>query len=233
MARKKKQKEEEKPIPYVENVIEEGVKTHEQKVLYSDMMRTIVNDTIAVVPNLEKQQLTKVKDYIHYRGRGWGDDPLEKSEEKEKFPDRVSPTFKHMVEIIENMYACGKKELLDAYIAAARKHGIEISVDEAKMQEPNEAEKLVISSALESLDPLQTKICECNDYMVDVLAPAAENQNVTPKSKFKKIVLYTYRNQKGKSIAENVEDDILENIMYGDSLERLRKEATGQEPTGV
>lgn len=233
MARRKKKNEDEAPIQYVENVIEEGVKQHENKVMYSDMMKTIVNDTLEVVPNLERSQLVKVKDYIHYRGRGWGEDALDKSEDKEKFPDRVSPAFRRIAEIIENMYACGKKELLDVYVGALKKRGISIEVDESKFVEPNEAEKVIISSALESLDPLQTKICECNDYMTDVLAPAAENQNVTPKSKFKKIVLYTYRNNRGKDIADNVEDDILENIMYGDSLERLRKDATGQEPTGI
>ena len=233
MARKKKQKEEESPIQYVENVIEEGVAQHEKKVLYADMMKTIVNDTLQVVPDLERAQLVKMKDYIHYRGRGWGDDPLEKSEDKEKFPDRVSPTFRRLAEIIETMYVCGKKELLDAYIGALKKRGINIEIDDAKYREPNEAEQIVINTALESMDPLQTKICECNDYMNDVLAPAAENQNVTPKSKFKKIVLYTYRNNNGKDIKDKVQDDILENIMYGDSLERLQKEATGQEPTGV
>ena len=232
MARRKK-KEDEAPIQYVENVIEEGVKQHENKVMYADMMKTIVNDTLAVVPNLERAQLNKMKDYIHYRGRGWGEDPLDKSEEKEKFPDRVSPAFRRLVEIAETMYACGKKEMLDVYLKAAAARGVKIEIDEKKFMEPNEAEKIVISTALESLDPLQTKICECNDYMTDVLAPAAENQNVTPKSKFKKIVLYTYRNNNGKDIADNVEDDILENVMYGDSLERLRKDVTGQDPTGV
>ena len=235
MARKKKNKDvtEEKPIPYVENVIEEGVKQHENKVMYADMMKTIVSDTIAVVPSIERVQLNKMKDYIHYRGRGWGEDALDKSEDKEKFPDRVSPTFRHLVEIVETMYTCGKQDLLEAYIKAAKARGVNIEINTAKFNTPNEAEQIVINTALESLDPLQTKICECNDYMTDVLAPAAENQNVTPKSKYKKIVLYTFRNQRGKDIADNVQDDILENIMYGDSLERLRKEVTGEEPTGV
>lgn len=234
MGRKKKKTEEESaPIQYIENVIEEGVKQHENKVMYADMMKTIVSDTIAVVPTIERAQLNKMKDYIHYRGRGWGEDALDKGEDKEKFPDRVSPTFRHLVDIINTMYACGKQDLLAAYINAAKARGINIEIDEAKFEKPNEAEQIVINTALESLDPLQTKICECNDYMTDVLAPAAENQNVTPKSKYKKIVLYTFRNQRGKDIADNVEDDILENIMYGDSLERLRKEVTGQEPTGV
>lgn len=234
MGRKKKNKDiTEEPIQYIENVIEEGVKQHENKVMYADMMKTIVADTIAVVPSIERVQLNKMKDYIHYRGRGWGVDALDKSDEKEKFPDRVSPTFRHLVDIVETMYVCGKKDLLQAYINAAKSRGINIEIDDAKFLSPNEAEQIIVDTALESLDPLQTKICECNDYMNDVLAPAAENQKVTPKSKYKKIVLYTYRNTKGKDIADNVQDDILENLMYGDSLERLRKEVTGEEPTGV
>ena len=169
----------------------------------------------------------KMKDYIHYRGRGWGSDALDKPEKdedtpKEKYPDRVSPAFRNLCQIIEIMYKCGKEGLLDVYLEAAKSRGVEIEINASKFERPDDGEKIVIASALEIMDPLQTKICENNDYINDTLAPAAENQNVTPKNKFKKIVNMQHRIENGKDLSDKIQNELLENIMYGDSLERLR-----------
>lgn len=226
MARKKKKDEDVKPIEYVDEVLEKGIKTLEDTTLRRDMMKQTAKDT-AEVTGVTVQELMKMKDYIHYRGRGWGSDALDKPEKdedtpREKYPDRVSPTFRNVCQIIEVMYKCGKEDLLEVYLDAAKSRGVLIEVDTNKFERPDDGEKIVISSALEIMDPLQTRICENNDYMNDTLAPAAENQNVTPKNKFKKIVAMKQRIENGKDMSDKIQDELLENIMYGDSLERLR-----------
>lgn len=226
MARKRK--ENDKPIEYVEEVLEKGIQTLEDTILRRDMMNQTAKDT-AEVTGVTKSDLMKMKDYIYYRGRGWGSDALDKPEKdpeddtpKEKYPDRVSPAFRNVCQIAEIMYKCGKEELLDVYLEAAKARGVEITIDASKLERPNEGEKIVISSALDIMSPLQACICTNNDYINDTLAPAAENQKVTPKNKFKKIVAMKHRIDNGKDLSDKIQDELLENIMYGDSLERLR-----------
>ena len=223
MARRKKNQE---PIEYIDGVLEQGIKTLEDSILHREMMHQTAKDT-AELSGVSKQDLIKMKDYLYYRGRGWGNDALDKykpeeGEAKEKYPDRVSPAFRNVCEIIEIMYKCGQEDKLDAYINAAKNRGVEINVNVSKFVRANEAEKIVISSALDIMLPLQTCLCNNNDYINDKLAPAAENQNVTPKSKFKKVISMKHRIEAGKDLSDKIQDELLENIMYGDSLERLR-----------
>lgn len=225
MARKKK---EEVQIAYVDKVIEEGVKMFEDSKMRRDMMNKTIKDA-AEVTGIKKQYFIKMKDYIHYRGRGWGNDCIDKykpdresGEVPEKYPDRVSPAFRRLCEIVDVMYTCGRQDLLDVYLKASEGRGIKITIDESKYVTPGPGEQEVINQALETLEPLQTKLCENNDYMNDTLAPAAEHQNVTPKSKFKKVVALTYKQNEGKDIRDTVQDELVDNIMYGDCLERLR-----------
>lgn len=226
MARRKK--ENQKPIEYVDEVLEKGIKTLEDTILRRDMMNQTAKDT-SEITGVSKPDLMKMKDYIYYRGRGWGNDAIDKAEvdkeageTREKYPDRVSPAFRNLCQIIEIMYKCGKEDLLDVYIDAAKSRGVDITVDKSKLEMPGEGEKIAIASALEIMTPLQGKICTNNDYINDTLAPAAENQNVTPKNKFKKIVTMKHRIENGKDLSDKIQDELLENIMYGDSLERLR-----------
>lgn len=223
MARRKKNQD---PIEYIDSVVEEGIKTLQDTILRKEMLHSIAKDT-AEITNVSKQDLIKMKDYLYYRGRGWGEDCLDKfkpeeGEAKEKYPDKVSPTFRNLCEIVNVMYSCGQEDKLETYINAAKKRGVEIIVHEDHFLKAGEAEKIAINSALETMIPLQTCLCNNNDYMNDKLAPAAENQNVTPKSKFKKVVNMQYRITAGKDLSDKIQDELLENIMYGDSLERLR-----------
>lgn len=223
MARKKKNQE---PIEYIDGVIEEGIKTLEDTILRRDMMQQTAKDT-AEITGVTKQMLMKMKDYLYYRERGWGEDCLDKykpeeGEAREKYPDRVSPTFRNLCEIVNTMYCCGQEDKLDVYIEAAKRRGVEIIPHREKFECANEAEKIAIQSALDIMLPLQTCLVNNNDYITDKLAPAAENQNVTPKSKFKKVIAMKHRIENGKDLSDKIQDELLQNIMYGDSLERLR-----------
>lgn len=200
------------------NCLDEGVQYHNEKAELwkemNDVAKECSRDT-----RLEKKVLMKVKDYIHYRGRGWGEDCLEKAEETEKYPDRVSPTFRHLVEIIKNLYETGKEENLDVYLDAVKERGITISIDVSKFTLPSKDVKDRVAVALSVMDPLQCQICEKNDYMNDVLAVAAEEANLSPKDKYKKIVKLAASKRAGHDVDDKVHDEFVKTELFTNGLE--------------
>lgn len=225
MARKKKEKTQ---IPYVDNVIAEGVKMFEDSKLRKTMIKTAIKDA-SEVTGIKPMYFNKMKDYILTHGNGWGNDAIDKYEPDreageipEKHPDKVSAAFRRLCEIIDVMYTCGHKDDLKVYLKAAAGRGININIDDSKYAEPGPGEQIVINTAFETIKPLQEKLYANDDIVNESLAAAAENQNVTPKSKYKKLVRMTYKQNEGKDINDEIQDELLYNIMYGDSLERLK-----------
>ena len=200
--------------------LNEGIEYHNEKRELSKEMNSIAKFCSAET-HIPKQTLIKVKDYLHYRGRGWGDDCLSKSEESEKYPDRVSPTFRHLVEIITNSYATGKEDLLDVYLDAVKSKGITISIDKSMLTLPSAETKEKVAIAISQMDPLQCAICEKNDYMNDVLAEEAEAANLSPKSKYKKIVKLAADKQAGRDVDDKVQDEYVEMELFSNGLEAV------------
>lgn len=198
--------------------IDQGIQYHNEKAdLWKEM--NCIAKTCSRQTGVGRNTLMRVKDYIHYRGRGWGDNCLSKSEESEKYPDRVSPTFRHLLDIVTNAYATGKEDLLDVYLNAVREKGINISIDVSKFTQPSIDAKTAISEALKIMDPLQCDICEKNDYMNDVLAVDAENANLSPKNKYKQIVKLAALKTSGKDIDDKVQDEYMKTEMFQSGLE--------------
>lgn len=229
MARKKK---EEKPIEYIDDVIGKGVQSLENKIMYTNMVKTNIKDTAKIV-GLQKSEISKAQDLIHTRGLGWGSDSLDKSDEaKGTGTDRISAAFRKVCDIIQIMYECGYEEEMQDYIRAAKRRGINIDVSTASFTMPGEAEKITIRTAIETISPWKDKIEQINEYM-NTLAVAADHQNVTPKAKFKKLIMLTYKQNEGKDIMDKIQDELLHNEMYSNSLERLQntglKDDTKQE----
>lgn len=200
--------------------LNEGIEYHNEKRELFKEMNSIAKFCSAET-HISKQTLIKVKDYLHYRGRGWGDDCLSKSEESEKYPDRVSPTFRHLVEIITNSYATGKEDLLDVYLDAVKSKGITISIDKSMLTLPSAETKEKVAVAINQMDPLQCAICEKNDYMTDVLAEQAESANLSPKSKYKKIVKLAAAKQAGRDVDDKVQDEYVEMELFSNGLEAV------------
>lgn len=200
--------------------LDEGITYHKEKASLWREMSDIAKDCSRET-HIEKNTIMKVKDYLHYRGRGWGDDCLEKSDEGEKYPDRVSPTFRHLVEIIKNLYATGKEDSLQVYLDAVKERGITISIDTSNdiFKLPSNEVKEKISSALSIMDPIQCQICEKNDYMNDVLAVDAENKNLSPKNKFKQIVKLAASKQAGRDVDDKVQDEFVQMELFQNGLE--------------
>ena len=215
---------EKKNVEHVENVLEEGIKTLTEKREQASFMGQIAKDAAEQV-SISKAQIMQLKDYVYYHGRGWGADAMDKSDEKEKFPDRVSPVFRKMFDIIKNMYEGGMEHMLDDYLSAMHLRGIDITIKagNAGFIRPSEEEKEIIDDAVKAMQKYQECICEKNDYMNDVLAPAADNQNVTPKSKFKKLVEFAWKKEDGKDIEDKIQDELFDNELYMRSLEDLQE----------
>lgn len=206
------------PEEMVLTCLDEGIQYHNEKSSLWKEMNAIAKECSRQT-GIARKILMKVKDYLHYRGRGWGEDCLEKSEESEKFPDRVSPTFRHLVDIITNSYATGKEDLLNVYLDAIKEKGITISIDVEKFTRPSEDVKQTVAVALNQMDPLQSVICEKNDYMTDVLAEQAEAANLSPKNKYKQIVKLAAAKQNGRDVDDKVQNEFLKMELFQNGLE--------------
>ena len=202
------------------NCLNEGVQYHNEKAELWKSMNEIAKFCSAET-HIPKSVLIKVKDYLHYRGRGWGDDCLSKSEETEKYPDRVSPTFRNLVDIITNAYSTGKEDLLNVYLDALKDRGITINIDLSKFNLPSNEVKEKVAIAINQMDPLQCDICEKNDYMNDVLAVDAENTNLSPKDKFKKIVKLAASKQAGRDVDDKVQSEYEKTELFTNGLDAV------------
>jgi hypothetical protein len=198
--------------------LEQGIQYHNEKSALWKEMNSIAK-LCSQQTGIDRNTLMRVKDYLHYRGRGWGEDCLSKSEESEKFPDRVSPTFRHLVDIITYSYATGKEDLLDVYLEAIKEKGITVSIDITKFTRPAPETKIAVAEALAQMDPLQTIICEKNDYLTDVLAEEAESYNLSPKNKYKQIVRLAASKQRGRDIDDKVQDEYVNMELFSNGLE--------------
>lgn len=198
--------------------IEKGIECHNEKRYLAKEMNSIAK-ACSEESGVDKKTILAVKDYIHYKGRGWGDDCINKSEEKEKYPDRISPVFRKLIEIITNVYTAGQEELLSDYIEAAKIRGVHISIDEKYFVTPNKDEKEAISNAIKGLESFQNSICEKNDYLNDVLAVDAENANISPKNKFKQIIQLAVKKQDGKDIGDKIQDEYVKMELFTNGLE--------------
>lgn len=208
------------PEEMVLTCLDEGIQYHNEKSALWKEMNAIAKECSRQT-GIDRNTLMRVKDYLHYRGRGWGDSCLEKSEESEKFPDRVSPTFRHLVDIITNSYATGKEDLLNVYLDAIKEKGITISIDVSKFTRPSEDAKQTVAVALNQMDPLQSVICEKNDYMTDVLAEQAEAANLSPKNKYKQIVKLAASKQNGRDVDDKVQNEYLKMELFQNGLEAV------------
>ena len=189
-----------------DDVIANGIDCHNEKKYYSKEMNTSAK-LCSEETGIERRAIMMVKDYIHYKGRGWGDTCLTKSEEKDKYPDRVAPTFRRLLDIVSNCYALGKEDLLSEYINALEDAGIKLVIDESKFLHPDEETVETADRYLQAMETFQCSICEQNDYMTEVLAEQAEAVDLSPKNKYKQIIQLAAKKLEGKDINDKVHDE--------------------------
>jgi len=203
-----------------DDVIANGINCHYDKKYNSKEMNTSAK-LCSEETGIDKKSVMKVKDYIHYKGRGWGDTCLTKSEDKEKYPDRVAPTFRKLLEIVTNCYATGKEDLICDYVDELEKQGIKLIIDETMFSQPDDDTKETVDRYLQAMEVYQTNICEQNDYMTDVLAEQAEAIDLSPKNKYKQIIQLAAKKLEGKDINDKVHDEYEKTGLYINGLAKI------------
>lgn len=153
-----------------------------------------MNKTASLFNDIDKKITLKVKDYIYYRGNGWKskDNPIDKLEEKVKFPDRVSPVFRRLREIVYNLKMTNKLDLLDIYIEAMKEYGIKIEIDGMNEFGLNSvdfsSEKL--KNTLDVMCDYQADICGIANTLKDEISINAEGIDLCRKNSFKEFLTY-------------------------------------------
>ena len=168
-------------------LLEESYTLLKEKKVNSKHLSTIASD-MAKMQKIEKPVMIRCKDYVYYRGRGYlPTDILGDKDPQEKFPDRVVPTFKKLLQIIDDLYAIGKPELLDIYLDAMKQRGIEIIVHDknTRVIDPDETWQ-----AIENMQSYQATICDLADQINFGCTQVAEDINFTPKEEFKKVLSF-------------------------------------------
>ena len=203
-----------------DDVIAQGINCHYDKKYNVKEMNTSAK-LCSEETGVDKKSILKVKDYIHYKGRGWGETCLEKSEEKVKYPDKIAPTFRKILEIVSNCYATGKEDVLCDYIDALGKEGIKIVVDETMFVQPDSDMRETMDRYLNTMEFYQKNICEQNDYMTDVLAEQSEAVNLAPKGKYSQIIGLAVKKLEGKDINDKVHDEYEKTGLYINGLAKI------------
>jgi len=174
-----------------------------EKKAASKHMSTIAKDT-AKMQKTEPQLLNRVKDYVYYRGRGWLDNPLE-LDPQEKFKDRVSPTFKKLVQIIDDVYAVGQEDMLNDYLDYIRnERGIDIQVT-GKAQVVKDKDDTW--SAVQAMCGYQGTICALADEINFIHTEISEELNFTAKKDFKEALGFYAKVQESKPSVDDINQD--------------------------
>ena len=153
-------------------------------------------------------------------GRGWDDNPLEKSEEKVSHPDVVTALFRKLRDVISVYHACGEQARLEPYLNALKRAGISISVN------------IPTHDTTDELDDFMTLSHEnaklmwgLDEQFKEELAPMAEEEGIAPKKKFGEIARLQYAIMYGKGktqkMSERIEHEKDLNIMHNDALTAL------------
>jgi len=151
-----------------------------EKKTASKHMNMVAAD-MAKMQKIEKPVMIRCKDYSYYHKRGWMGNPLE-LDPNEKFKDRVSPTFKKLLQIIDDLYATGNPDLLEPYFEAMAAHGIEIKVKNKDVR-VNDIDETW--AAIDNMKGFQATICELADEINFGCTQVAEDINFSPKAEFK------------------------------------------------
>jgi len=185
-------------------LLEEAYETLKEKKLASKHMNLIASDT-AKMQKVEKPLLVRCKDYLHYRGMGWdGTNPLSKTP-GEKFPDRVTPTMCKLLQIVDDLAAVGKLDMLDVYFDALKAKGVEVTVTNKPVRVSDVDDTW---QAVENMSGFQTKICELADEINFGCTAVAEDINFTPKAEFKPVLNLYAKKQESKDVDDMYQDKV-------------------------
>ena len=216
----------------IKKLILEGVDANIDKNETSKQMNAVMAGA-AKSYNLTKKDMRVLKDIVHYKGMGWGSScleiaPKEKGAPK-RYTDRVTPTFKKLVGLIETCRDAGRLDLLSEYLEACVGHGISIQIDTDNHQ-PKCDDVENLKKTLGELDKMQCVVCQKNDYITQDLAEQSETLSFAPKGKYKSVVELATKIKQGHNVDEKIEALLTKNNMHNAALETIVEESD-QAPT--
>lgn len=171
--------------------------------------------------NIKKEAFLRMKDYTHYKGAGWVDgDPLKKDPEiPVRFPDRVSPIFIKLYDLISDLSSIGYLGLIEPYLESLYSKGITISIDIPQAPLNQGAVDLVYE-----LDGYQNTICNLANEIRDNFKPEAEKLGLTPKRDFDKVLEIHNKMVSGLDVGEQAHKLITENLATNEATELVLNE---------
>lgn len=203
----------------IDGIIEDSLGDFADKKMYNKNMSSKIKEA-ASSSKIEPIVLRRCKDYLHYRKLGWVGGPLELNP-KEKFKDRISPTFIKLLTIIDDLMSLGKEELLDVYVDALAAQGIKIDysghVPTNPAASPDEAWE-----AVEYGSQMQGYICTLADKIRDEDAVAAEELGFGPKNEYTKLIQLLDRKKNGNDIDDATQDKLTKLILAQKSYEEVQ-----------
>lgn len=169
---------------------------------------------------IEPEVLKQYRSCRLTEGRGWDDDPLEKTEEKVSHPDILAALFRKLRDVISVYHSCGEQSRLEPYLNALKRVGITISANVPTRDKADELEDFM------TLSQENAKLMwGLDEQLKDELAPLAEEEGIAPKKKFGEIArlqyAITYGRGKTQKMAERIEHEKDLNIMHNDALTSL------------
>jgi hypothetical protein len=202
-------------------LLEDSHELYLQKAAANKQKNMVAKET-AKAQGIESSVMKRASDYLHYRGMGWmNGDPLEKDPE-EKFPDRVAPTFRKLVQMIDDLDSIGRLDFLDVYLDAIRKHGIDIKIDThgPRVQDIDETWQ-----AVENMSSFQATICKLADEINDEKAPLSEEINFTPENEFGKVLTFFAKKQAGKDLDDTYQQTVTHLEMVETAFNKIYDES--------
>ena len=207
-------------------LVQTGVEITTQKRDLSKEMNDLAKERAHQI-GLKKKQLINIKDYKHYYGAGWGTDALDKdTEEKCSYPDRISPTFRKLVEIVSTLRDADMVDFLAPYLEACAARGIKVTIEPERTEAQDKVNKGLLERTIGEMDAIQSEICQLNDRITDELAPQAEATKYVHKSKFKNVVEHAYKItvRDSDTDKEKIDDEIEKNTKYNTAIAEIREE---------
>ena len=188
---------------------------HVEKQRYQDL-----NSELAISGekelNIPKERFRRVKDYQHYKGLGWLDSPVGKLDPKVMFPDRITPVFYKLIEIVKDLSSVGMLYMLEDYISAANLEGVEIKIN-IPQKEYNER----FSYYVDQMDKNQGIICNLANQLRDEYKPKFRELNISPERDFNSVVRLYSDLSANKDIHDEATNILVDSNMIGNTVGEL------------
>lgn len=177
-------------------------------------INTIVRDTVRGL-SLDKaygSKIKQVKNLKHKAGAGWVDgDPLALNPEAD-VKDTLSAKFKGLRDLILLVCDLGQQDLLEPYLQALEKDGINLDITGVAQNISDEAAN-EIDAAIANIESYQKNIDVLNDRIRKEDAEKADEIAFAPKSEYPTLVKLYNKKKNNKDIDDTFQSKI-ESLLY-------------------